>query len=185
MPDREIGAAVLFGESVTLWKPDTFSGEDIDPVRLDPRQRELLDYWRGLREGAERMPRYQRFDPIDISRLLGDISVLDVHWQDASQAPRYRFRLYGTRVAEARGKDLTGQWTDTPGAFSPHIQKHYEHAFEAVARDGVPMLQLYPWHMENRRQGTYHRLHVPFWSSDPARVDQILISFLVLRQNER
>jgi|GEM_PF-6303314 len=182
MTDRSIGTAVVFGESVTLWKPSTVGGAEIDPGKLAPAQQELLSYWVSLRRDGERLPAYRHFDPIDVHRLLGDISVLDVHWSDAGDRPRFRFRLYGSRVAEARGKDLTGRWTDEPGAFSPHVHAHYQAAFDTVARTGEPLLHLFPWHVENRRQGAYHRLHLPFWSQDPARVDQIVISFLVIRR---
>jgi hypothetical protein len=175
---------IVHGEAVSISSPVLFKGKGIDRRRLEPKQARLFDYWSSIATTDERFPHYERFDVLDVPDLLGDLSVLEVHRPkdepEDGAAIRFRFRLYGTRVQEARGKDLTGHWADEKDAFSPHVQQQYLEAFATVVDSGEPLLQIFPCHLRNRRSGTYLRLHLPFWSTAPNMVDRIVISFLVV-----
>lgn len=64
----------------------------------------LIDYWQRLR-GSDPMPPAGAVSPFDLRPALGHIvliDVLDEGWDG-------RFRLYGTKVAETYGRDMTGR----------------------------------------------------------------------------
>ncbi|HZB91378.1 MAG TPA: PAS domain-containing protein [Stellaceae bacterium] len=78
----------------------------------DPLLREVYAYWRQKR-AARRMPQRRQIDPADVPRLLPHLSISEVI--DAGQ--RFRYRLVGTAVARALGRDPTGHCIDdTAGA---------------------------------------------------------------------
>lgn len=70
-----------------------------------PAMRFLIEYWHQLRGDAE-LPNAGDVSPFELKPALGHlilIDVLDDGWNG-------RFRLYGTRVAENYGRDMTGQF---------------------------------------------------------------------------
>src|SRR3546814_944585 len=69
------------------------------------RVKELYDYWCAKR-GDRAMPGRDDIDPAEIKALLPYVLLTDVH----HQPPRVFIRLVGTAVAEAAGRNLTGQW---------------------------------------------------------------------------
>jgi hypothetical protein len=105
------------------------------PVRLaddlDPRTRRLVDHWAGLTETG--LPARRHFDPLDVPDLLGNIWILEVVWP----GPCFRYRLFGTRVSERLGNDLTGRWLEEviPGV----EQTHCWPALQRVALEGEAM----------------------------------------------
>jgi hypothetical protein len=107
---------------------------DIDEAAREwhPKLRRLLQYWRSIHPPAG-LPGRQHLDPLAISDLLPGIWLLDVQ-----RAPfRLRYRLVGTRIVEAVGRELTGQWLDEA---HPHILKdpNYPSRFQEVVETGVP-----------------------------------------------
>lgn len=124
-----------------------------------PQQAQLLRYWLSLKEDG--LPDYRRFDPIDIPNLLGDLIVIDVE----RPAMRFKYRLYGTRVAHVRGGDLTGRYADEAGANAPDLQAVYVESYQAAATTGEPTFSIVPWTMQRRSTGHYHRLVLPFTDS--------------------
>ena len=86
----------------------------------DPAQRQMYDYWQGKR-AARRMPSRRDIDPVDIPRLLPNILISEV--VAAPAGVRYRYRLAGTAVARAFGRDPTGHFVDelTNGAYREFI----------------------------------------------------------------
>jgi hypothetical protein len=83
--------------------------------------REAYLYWLGRRPPGA-LPARGHIDPIEIPRLLRGLWLIDV----VRLPLRFRYRLVGTRIVEAMGKDPTGQWLDeahphargTPAFFS-------------------------------------------------------------------
>jgi len=65
----------------------------------------LYEYWE-LKRGSRPMPARADIDPAEIKQLLPYIILADVHHDPL----RIFFRLAGTAVVEAAGRDLTGQW---------------------------------------------------------------------------
>ena len=80
-----------------LWSP-TAAALSNDTMRF------LIEYWHRLRGDAP-MPLADAVSPFDLRPALGHIVLIDVlddGWDG-------RFRLYGTRVAETYGRDMTGR----------------------------------------------------------------------------
>ncbi len=89
-----------------------------------PKISQLHQYWRQIHPAPGTLPGRQHFDPLQIHALLPNIWLVDV-----VRAPlRFRYRLVGTRIAEAIGQDTTGLWLDDvhpdfhPGS---HTYQHY------------------------------------------------------------
>ena len=70
--------------------------------------REIFDYWQSIRPDAGLLPGRQHFDPLSVPELLPNFRLIDVHRDPL----RFRYRLVGTRVVEAHGYDMTGEWLD-------------------------------------------------------------------------
>lgn len=67
----------------------------------------LLKYWNGAR-GTAAMPPVSAIDPLALKPVLGNLIVLDVLEGGAD----FRFRLFGTEVADAARYDWTGSTVD-------------------------------------------------------------------------
>lgn len=118
------------------------------------------------------MPARSDIDPIEIPGLFRHLILLEI----THEPLRFRVRLYGTSVAELRGRDLTGRYL-------------YEDAITAIGH------QTRPWNVEtveqrrprykigdytdisDGRSGTYNRLGVPL-SSDGATVDMLMVGLI-------
>ncbi len=133
----------------------------------------LMEYWLSLRDCG--MPDYRRFDPLDIPNLLGDLAVVAVE----RPGPRFRFRLYGTRIAELRGRDLTGLYLDDPGVLPGHHRQGFVKSYLEVAESGQPAMAIVPYEPDHGVVGNYHRLLLPFADGDRGgrRCDIIVASF--------
>lgn len=138
-----------------------------------PQKVQLMRYWLSLRENGA--VDYRRFDPLDIPNLLRDLAVVEVE----RPGPRFRFRLYGTRVADIRGKDLTGQYIGDPDVFPPDLNRIYLQSYVEVLESGQPVFSIVPYELERRSVGNYHRLLLPFTDSQrgAGTCDFILLSF--------
>jgi hypothetical protein len=90
----------------------------------------LSRYWQSIRPAPDRLPGRQHFDPLDVPGFLPWLWLVDVQ-----RAPeRYRFRLVGSRFADAVGDDPTNRWVDEvdpdfPGGlghahFHAAVEKH-------------------------------------------------------------
>ena len=86
----------------------------------DPLQRQMYHYWQGKRMGR-RMPCRLDLDPVEIPRLLSNILISEV--VSGPAGPRYRYRLAGTAIVRAFGRDPTGRFADelTVGAYRDFI----------------------------------------------------------------
>lgn len=167
-------------------RPEAVPIEEVDPVepglqellaRLKrestPEKVQLMHYWLSLRENGA--ADYRRFDPLDVPNLLRNLAVVEVE----HPGPRFRFRLYGTRIAEIRGKDLTGQYIGDPGVFPPDLNRIYRQSYVEVLESGQPLFSIVPYELDRRSVGNYHRLLLPFTDSRRGgrTCDFILLSF--------
>ena len=73
----------------------------------NPLHRELYDYWANKR-GDRPMPSRQHIDPIELKKLLPHILLTDV----IDGGRRFRYRLVGTAIQEAFGRNMTGLHID-------------------------------------------------------------------------
>lgn len=78
---------------------------------LDPRLRGLVDYWT-MKSAGRCCPARADLDPLDLKPLLGFLLMVDVVWQEGTDAYRLRYRLFGTEFVFYHGRDLTGAWLD-------------------------------------------------------------------------
>jgi hypothetical protein len=70
--------------------------------KLDPLFPDLLGYWRTKR-GERKMPRRADIDPLDLREHLGNLLLLEI----ADPIENSRYRLIGTRIVDASGRDST------------------------------------------------------------------------------
>jgi len=93
-------------------------------VAEDPVLSGLLSYWRGKLAGRT-MPRRADIDPAEITRLLPYIQLVE------RVAGRYRYRLTGTAIVAAYGRELTGKFVDEiiPPGRRAVAQHHYDLAY--------------------------------------------------------
>ncbi len=96
------------------------AGSDIDPEEAalrvrdwHPRLQALYRYWRSIHPAAgqppERLPGRRDFDPMAVRDQLATLWLIDVVREPAL---RFRYRLTGTRIREATGREMTGLWLD-------------------------------------------------------------------------
>ena len=89
---------------------------------------ELHEWWLAHRNGD--IPDRSRLDPVDFTHLLPSILLSEI----VHQPFRVRFRLVGTKVVEAMGLDITGQFLDE--LISPEREpwlEHYRLSYRAQA----------------------------------------------------
>jgi len=70
--------------------------------------REMFAYWQSIRPVAGGLPGRRHFEPLAVPALLPNIRLIDIRREPL----RLRYRLVGTRIVEAHGYDMTGQWLD-------------------------------------------------------------------------
>jgi hypothetical protein len=146
-------------------KPGTDEiAEFISAIRSDVL-RHLVAHWQGLR-GQRRMPRRTDFDPLDVRRALGYISLIEVRRDPL----RFYFRLDGTKQVDLFGLDCTRRYLD-----------------EAMPADHAAMAAASFSEVVDSRAPRYHRRTIPFhhrlidyeivilpFSNDGERVDMLM-----------
>jgi len=139
---------------------------------------EIYEYWRSIRP-ADGLPGRQHVDPLNIPKhLLAGLWLLDVQREPF----RLRYRLVGTRIDRAIGRDVTGQWLDEA---HPQI------------KENVPFIERYrnvvltrsPSHREGKptlwTHETFARIEnllLPL-ARDGATVDMIMAYSVLFRQD--
>jgi hypothetical protein len=145
----------------------------LDTAGWHPRVARAYRYWLSIRPPAG-LPGRQHFDPVDIPDLLPCIWLLDVQRQPF----RLRYRLVGTSIVEANGREVTGQWLDEA---HPHLRhdaeffSRYRRAVEEARpewRKGKPRI----W--AHRDFGEIENVLLPL-ARDGATVD-ILVAYTLL-----
>jgi hypothetical protein len=93
--------------------------------RSDPILHAALAYWQRLRQG-ESLPRRRDIDPSAIPRLLPHLQLIEV----VDGGVRFRYRLVGTALVTAFGKEYTGQYLDE--LFGGERLAHASHIYATV-----------------------------------------------------
>jgi hypothetical protein len=109
-----------------------------DPVASDfedGRLALLLDYWNRARGTAE-LPAVSAIDPAEFKFLLGWLMIME----PLDGGADYRYRLYGTHVAEAFGRDLTGERV---GNSFPEVAQFVIGAYQRLLQIRRPILTVH------------------------------------------
>jgi len=137
--------------------PDTFSKIS------HPRLRQLLAHWDALR-GAQAMPASARIDPVALWGWLGNLILVE-----ATEAGDFRYRVYGTGLAEYFGRDLTGK---TTAALRPDVRELVRREYEEVLRTACPLLVTHTRSV-HRHAMVFEKLILPF-ADDSGHVSRLL-----------
>lgn len=144
---------------------------DFRDALSDPDLTAFYDYWASLRRGRA-MPSRRDLDPLKIpAAYLPDLMLIDV----LTEPRRLKYRLIGTHVVTASGKDRTGRFFDDVSFFKLHPAVMEQ--FELVATTGRPLYSLEPF--TNFVNGTTYevdRLILPL-SGDGEQVDMLVVLF--------
>lgn len=95
---------------------------DFDLQLEHPSLRSLLEIWRDACPPG-RLPQRTDISPRAIGRHLPHAVLVDIE----GEPPRYRWRLIGTHVTQALGRDSTGRWLDE--LYQPEAMAAVELAF--------------------------------------------------------
>ncbi len=129
---------------------------DPPPVRKwHAKLRNLFDYWCSIQPAKGVLPGRHHFDPLYVADVLPFVFMIDL----VGDPVRLRYRLLGTRMVDAIGRDLTGQWLDEA---HPGIAAH-------------PTYQML-LHRSLQKQFTWRRGH-PFVHVDPDiyEIEQVML----------
>lgn len=145
----------------------------------DPRLLQLLEYWHACAPPG-RLPGRQHINPSDIPKLLPGIWLLDVQRDPF----RLRYRLVGTRIVEAIGREVTGQWLDQA---HPHVgdTSAFYRRYRAAVEQRLPSRRKGPatlWSHEDYR--TIENIILPL-AADGETVDMLLVLTVLLRADGR
>ena len=114
-----------FSPPMIKWDPKP---EDIEIEEL----RFLLNYWQGQRQDGK-IPNLSKIDALDLAPCLGYLMVLDIGQDELT------YRVYGTKIAQASGFDLTGK---TVSSITSHsfIPTFFNACYRATQRRQIPIL---------------------------------------------
>ena len=94
--------------------------------------RQLHRYWDGKRAGRA-MPARSDIDPTEIPALLPHIALIGVE----KGPPRLYYRLIGTHIVEALGRDNTGKYFEE--AFQGQMLEDITRVYDAVITSRAPI----------------------------------------------
>jgi hypothetical protein len=135
--------------------------------RADPVLGPALGYWVRKR-GDRSMPRRRDIDPAEITRLLPNLQLIDV------DGDRYRYRLVGTALVEAFGRDYTGKY---PHELFTGLRCDFVCALYRSVRDARrPMFNRSRYHTTKDVDMVANRLYLPL-SEDDRQVSMLLGAF--------
>jgi hypothetical protein len=132
--------------------------------RAHPILGSALDYWLRIR-GGRAMPARRDIEPADVPALLPHLQLVDI------VAGRFRYRLVGTALVEAFGRDYTGQYPDEmfESARGPYICNVF-----TTVREARRPIYLRSHYVTTRNvELVAERLYMPL-SQDGTEVDMIL-----------
>ena len=138
-----------------------------------PILKAIHGYWQSKLDGRPMPPR-DALDPLELGRLLPYVALADVEHDPL----RLRWRLLGTHITRALGRDSTGRYFDEiyPGTLYEDVMTVYRRVLEhrrPVRHFGQPTFF-------NRAFASYESVHLPL-SGDGAVIDMILVGFVFER----
>ena len=131
----------------------------------DPRLRGLFEYWESRRYGRD-MPLRPDIDVLDLGPWLGNLMLIDV----LDDGREFRYRVYGSILAQYYGRDLTGKTTEE---VRPEARDLVRQEYRAVLADRLPSLVQRDRQVKHRTMRVA-KLVLPL-SSDGAALDMLLV----------
>jgi hypothetical protein len=129
--------------------------------------RQLYAYWLS-KKGTARAPPRSAIEPAEIVGLLPNLALVDV----VGDLPRFRVRLFGTKLVAAYGQDITGKFTDEIDLDT--IGPDLEAQMRRVVRDWRPhVVRVQLKRADDRRRIEYERVWLPL-SADGKTVNMLL-----------
>ncbi|PJK30947.1 hypothetical protein CVT23_03530 [Minwuia thermotolerans] len=174
MFEDALATAVAGGDQLGLNR--LFADEGLEPplITWSPATNELPaaplrflnDYWRGLPKTGG-LPQARAVDPLAMKPALGYIMLLDVLDGGAD----FRYRVYGSRIAQHSGFDMTGKKTSEIGS-SNYVSVFFLCMYRAamIRREAVYTRHNPAAHVSVR---TWDRLLLPL-AGDEGLVQRIL-----------
>ena len=141
-------------------------------LRLDA-QKELYDYWMGLR-GGRAMPKRSEIDPVAIPRVLPNLALVDLEGE--GEAMRLRVRLLGTALSERYG-ERTGHYLDEYQLGEAYAEIHV--AYADCANTRAPHSSEGDYWTEDDHHLKIARLLLPL-SEDGESVETILVGLFYI-----
>jgi hypothetical protein len=135
-----------------------------------PALERLYREWEGKRAGRE-FPARADFDPLDLKYVLGNLSLIDVHYDPL----RFRYRLHGTNVAERTGNELTGKDVSAL-SLAEHRNLATRH-FAQVVEQRQPVVHYRNHALVDHRVWSYEALVLPL-SSDGNTIDMLMSTLM-------
>lgn len=131
-----------------------------------PLLRLLFEHWTALQVDG-RLPNPSSFDILRAPKLFGYLHLVDV----IGDPVRFRFRLFGTTIAEIAGRDLTGRWVDeiVPQSWSQEVHAAFGEAvrLRRACYSAHELDHAY-------KHAMLHRLACPM-SSDGQHIDRLIV----------
>jgi hypothetical protein len=124
-----------------------------------PASRELYAYWNQLR-GDAAAPRRAAIEPADIRAILGDTFILEV-----ADRQTYRFRLAGTRLCAAYGRELKGR--NLLDFWSAEDREGMATLLAAVSEDAAATVLGIEATSGRDRDLSFEMLILPLWHDGP------------------
>jgi hypothetical protein len=123
-----------------------------------------VDYWRA-RAGSAAMPSRAQIDPVEMRPVLRKVLIIDV-----MENGDFVYRLCGTEISEANGRDLTGRRADEDslGASAPQFLDAYRRTITARA----PVFFVGQMWWQERGYVSFEQVLLPL-SGDGQRVDKL------------
>lgn len=135
-----------------------YRGDDI----LGP----VLAYWEQKR-GDRAMPSRAEIEPADLAALLPNLQLIDV--VDGGQ--RFRYRLVGTAIVTAFGREYTGKWLDE--LFPSERGKFAEEVYQLTCNERLPVFARSTYVTATDRELVANRVCMPL-SPDGRSVTMIM-----------
>jgi len=126
-----------------------------------PRPAEAIAYWRSKIPRGAPYPARAHLDPLEVPKLLGYLVLTEVfHEPELS----FRFRLFGTAVAELLQVDATSQWlsSESLGQIAPYARDR----LSLCATQGRPLAAENTLHKQGRAYVRYQVADLPLGTPD-------------------
>jgi hypothetical protein len=145
------------------------SADDLLAAEAHARIHRVYAYWKSIHP-VSGLPGRQHIEPMALGDLLPGIWLVDV-----SQDPfRLRYRLVGTGVVEAMGRDTTGQWLDEAHPHLVNDDVYWQRSRDIVASK-VPSWRRGPPHLwKHETYSIVENLIMPL-AADGTNVDMLCI----------